>query len=179
MIAWPELVFAPASAWIGAELARDYPKDIDPRARFDLSRPGLFGNNLRRPMSRIVTVFAAVAGLVLLLACVNLAGMLLARASDRRREVGIRLALGAQRRDVLRIVLGEAGRMALVGIGAGLAVSAGMTHLMNAMLFGVSPTDPATFVGVALVLASVTLLACWIPARRAMRVDPMVALRYE
>ena len=109
---------------IAAGLAREYPKDIDPREKIELSRPGLFGNNLRRPISRIVAVLAAVAGLVLLLACVNLAGMLLARAADRRREAGIRLALGASRWQLARQLMTESLLLAVTGgaLGFGLAV---------------------------------------------------------
>jgi predicted permease len=129
---------------------------------------------------RLLAFLSVALGLLAaLLAVIGLYGLMAYMVARRTHEIGIRLALGAQRRDVLRIVLGEAGRMALVGIGVGLAVSAGMTHWMEAMLFGVSPTDPVTFLGVALILAGVTLFACWIPVRRAMRVDPMVALRYE
>ncbi|MGC2333112.1 MAG: ABC transporter permease [Candidatus Acidiferrales bacterium] len=119
------------------------------------------------------------AGIALLLAVVGIYGVVSYLVGQRTHEIGIRMALGAQRRDILRIVLADGGTMALVGIGLGLAGSAGVTRFMQAMLFGVSPTDPVTFLAVALILASVTLFACWIPARHAMRVDPMVALRYE
>lgn len=116
---------------IAAELAREYPKDLDPRARIELSRPGLFGNHLRRPMSRIVTVFAAAAGLVLLVVCVNLAGMLLARAADRRREIGIRLAIGASRGQLVRQLMTESMALAFSGGSLGLAVAFAACHLIN------------------------------------------------
>jgi putative ABC transport system permease protein len=119
------------------------------------------------------------AGIALLLAVVGIYGVVSYLVGQRTHEIGIRMALGAQPRDIFRIVLGEGGRMAFVGLGFGLAGSTVLTHFMEAMLFGVSPTDPVTFLAVALILASVTLFACWIPARRAIRVDPMVALRHE
>ena len=117
--------------------------------------------------------------LVALLAVIGLYGLMAYMVLRRTHEIGIRMALGAHRRDILRIVMGEAGRMALIGIGAGLVLSAGLTRFMESVLFGVSPTDPLTFAGVVVLLLIVVLLACWIPVRRAMRVDPMVALRYE
>ncbi|MFZ0979908.1 MAG: ABC transporter permease [Candidatus Acidiferrales bacterium] len=119
------------------------------------------------------------AGIALLLATVGVYGVISYLVGLRTHEIGIRMALGAQRLDILRIVLGEGGKMALAGIVLGLAASLGLTRFMAAMLFGVTAADPATFVGVALLLVGVTLAACWIPARRAMRVDPMVALRHE
>ena len=98
---------------------------------------------------------------------------------QRTHEIGIRMALGAQRNHVLRLMLGEGMKMALVGVAIGIAAALGLTQLIASMLFGVSATDPITFCGVALVLTSVALAACYIPARRAMRVDPMRALRHE
>ncbi len=125
-------------------------------------------------------VMLGIAGATaLVLGVIGIYGVISYAVSQRTREIGIRVALGAQRRDIVRTVLGQGGRMALVGIGLGLAASFGLTRLMTTMLFGVSPTDPLTFITVAIVLRAVALLACYIPARRAMRVDPMVALRYE
>ena len=89
------------------------------------------------------------------------------------------MALGAQRRDVVRMVLGEGLRVAVVGVGVGIVAALGLTHLMTQMIFGVRAVDPLTFAGVAILLTFVALAACYIPARRAMRVDPIVALRYE
>ena len=89
------------------------------------------------------------------------------------------MALGAQRFDVLRMILSDGARMALVGVGIGILAALALTHLMASMLFGVKPTDPITFAAVAVLLCGIALLACYMPARRAMNVDPIVALRYE
>jgi putative ABC transport system permease protein len=124
----------------------------------------------------LVGVFAILA---LCLGAIGLYGALAYSTNQRRHEIGIRMALGAQRREVLRLVLGQGTRLALVGIVIGLLAAFGLTHLMSSLLFGVSSTDPVTFIGVAILLMLVALAACYIPARRAMRVDPMVALRHE
>jgi len=99
--------------------------------------------------------------------------------SQRQREIGIRLALGAQRGDVLQMVLKQGAKMALVGVAIGIGAAFALTRLMTNLLFGVTAQDPLTFATVAALLIFVALLACYIPARRAMRVDPVVALRYE
>jgi predicted permease len=142
------------------------------------SMDDVLGASVSQPRfsSQLLGVFAAVA---LLLATIGLYGLMAYSITERRNEIGIRMALGAQRRDILRIVLGEGGKMVLLGVALGLIASLVLTRLMTSMLFAVSPTDPLTFVAVVVVLLGVALLACWIPARRAMRVDPMVALRYE
>jgi putative ABC transport system permease protein len=130
----------------------------------------------RRFSMFLLTVFAAIA---LLLATVGIYGVISYLSGQRTHEIGIRVALGAQPRDILRIVLGQGGRMALLGIGVGVVVSFALTRLLANLLFGVSTTDPLTFAAVASLLLAVTIAACCIPARRAIRVDPMVALRYE
>jgi predicted permease len=131
---------------------------------------------LRRYPSYLIGSFAALA---LILAVVGLYGLISYSVSQRTREIGIRIALGAERGDVLRLVLGEGARLALAGIAIGVVAALGLTQLMRSLLFGVSTFDPITFGLVAIALAVVTVAACYVPARRAMRVDPMVALRYE
>jgi len=124
----------------------------------------------------LLGVFAALA---LILAAVGIYGAMAYAANQRTHEIGIRTALGAQRRDVLRLVMRDGAKIALFGIASGIAGALALTHLMASLLFEVKPTDPATFAGVAILLAFVVLAACYIPARRAMRVDPIVALRYQ
>jgi putative ABC transport system permease protein len=124
----------------------------------------------------LLGVFATVA---LLLASVGLYGVLAFSVAQRTREIGIRMALGAQTRDVLRLILRQGLTLSLLGIVAGVCVSLAGTRVLAGFLHGVAPTDPATFAAVALILVAVALVACLVPARRAMRVDPIVALRHE
>ena len=119
------------------------------------------------------------AALAMLLAGVGIYGVMAYAVGQRTREIGVRMALGARPQNVLGMVLKEGLWMAVVGVVLGVAASFGLTRLMKSMLFGVTASDPGTFVGVAVVLIGVALLACWIPARRATRVDPVIALRYE
>jgi putative ABC transport system permease protein len=129
-----------------------------------------------RVISSLTSLFAFIA---VVLAAIGLYGVMAYIVTERTKEIGIRIALGAERRDVLKMILGGAARIGLVGVGVGLAASFALTRLLHGLLFGVQATDPITFASVALLLISVTLLASFIPARRAMRVDPMVALRHE
>jgi len=124
----------------------------------------------------LLGVFAVIA---LVLAAVGVYGLIAYSVTQRTQELGIRIALGAQRRDVLGLVLAQGTRLTLLGIVIGVIAALGLSRLLAALLFGVSTTDPLTFAGVAGLLVAVALLACYIPARRATRVDPIVALRYE
>ena len=130
----------------------------------------------RRFSMALLGVFAALA---LVMSCVGIYGVISYVAGQRAHEIGIRMALGAERGDVLRMVLGEGAKMALVGAGIGLVAAFGLTRVMANLLFGVSTYDPLTFAGVAGLLILVALAACYVPAHRATRVDPTVALRYE
>ena len=129
-----------------------------------------------RLVARVSGVFGALA---LLLACIGLYGLISYEVARRTQEIGIRAALGAERRDVLRLVLIQGMRLSLAGATIGLLLALVLTRYAQDMLFGVKAADPLTFAGVIALLVGVTLLACFVPARRAMRVDPVVALRYE
>ena len=124
----------------------------------------------------MVALFALTA---LLLAGLGIYGVISYMVSERTHEIGIRVALGAQRRNIQRIVVREGLALALAGAAVGFVCALVVSHLMAGLLYGVRPTDPLTFAGVAFLLIGVALLACYLPARRATRVDPLVALRHE
>jgi putative ABC transport system permease protein len=124
-------------------------------------------------------LLGAFAAIALLLTAAGIFGVLSYLVTQRTREMGLRMALGAQPRDVLRVIVGHGMRLVLVGLCIGVAAALVVTRWMSSVLFDVKPSDPLTFAAVAVLLTAVAFLASYIPARRAMRVDPMVALRYE
>ncbi|HLY43089.1 MAG TPA: ABC transporter permease [Terracidiphilus sp.] len=143
-----------------------------------LSMDALLGLSLRDRRFN-TTLLALFAGLALILASVGVYSVMSYAVSQRAQEIGIRMAVGANRRDVLRLIMGQSARLAAIGLGAGIVGVFAFTRVMSSLLFEVAPTDPATIAGTVILMAGVVLAACYAPARRAMRVDPIVALRYE
>jgi predicted lysophospholipase L1 biosynthesis ABC-type transport system permease subunit len=151
--------------------------------------PGMPVRNLRSmdevlgrsiaPQRFNLSLLSLFSGLGLLLAAIGIYGVMAYSVSQRTHEIGLRMALGAQVADVLKLVLRQGMALALLGVALGLIVSVTMTRLMKSLLFGVSANDPLILIGVALSVIFIALLACYLPARRAAKVDPLVALRYE
>ncbi|MGH9222033.1 MAG: FtsX-like permease family protein, partial [Vicinamibacterales bacterium] len=142
------------------------------------SMPQIVSNAVAQPRLYMVLI-VAFAATAMLLAALGLYGVLAYAVGQRTREIGIRLALGARRGEVLRMVMGQAGKLVIAGVGIGLVAAMLASRLLRAQLFEVAPTDTATYVLVAVGLMAVSLLASWIPARRASRIDPITALRQD
>jgi predicted permease len=154
--------------------------EVDPDiALFDVTTESAQIDQLlfrERLMARLSVFFGLLA---MALACIGLYGLLSYETSQRTHEIGIRMALGAQHQDMLRLILGRGIMLAVIGAATGIGAALALTRFLRSLLFEIQPTDPTTFAGVAILLTLVALLACYVPARRAMRVDPMVALRHE
>lgn len=180
----------------GLDVFARFRSSLSPKAFFETIREALLAHNGEMIVSGneseeevvahsianqsfAMVLLGVFASLALLLASVGIYGVLSYLVGQRKQEIGVRMALGAGQADVLGLVLRDGARMTLVGIAIGLVLALALTQLMASMLFGVRPTDPITFAAVALFLSCVALLACYLPARRASRVDPIVALRYE
>ncbi|MBO0725779.1 MAG: ABC transporter permease [Blastocatellia bacterium] len=186
----PHLQYARLSMILVARIAAD-PANLSAAIRREILAldPQLPLYNVR-PMERIIDesvapqrlstlIFGGFAALALMLAAIGIYGVMSYAVAQRTNEIGIRIALGAQTRDVLKLVVTQGMKPALAGIAIGLAAALGLTRLMKNLLFDVSATDPLTFAAITLLIAAVGLLACWIPARRATKVDPLQALRHD
>jgi putative ABC transport system permease protein len=193
--AWP-YIYRPYSQWIRRETMLVMRTSVDPSSVVGNVRQEVAKLDPELPLANVSTIQGAIdrslvttrltnwllagfAATALLLALTGIYGVMSLNVANRRNEFGIRLALGAQRSNVLRMMLGQGLRLAMVGVGLGLLAAIAFTRLLKGLLFGISASDPLTFAAIAMLLAGVALLACWIPARRATKVDPLEALRYE
>jgi len=189
-------IYRPTTQWVRRDMSLVVRTMNDPTTLIPALRQLLATLDPELPLSDVSTIeqamartlvtkrltnllFAGFAATALLLALLGVYGVMSLNVGSRTGEFGIRMALGAQRGDVLKLVIGQGVQLALIGVLAGLGGALALTRLMKTLLFGVSATDPLTFTLIALLLTTVALLACWLPARRATRVDPIVALRAE
>jgi putative ABC transport system permease protein len=127
----------------------------------------------------LMILLAGFAGIALMLALIGIYGVMGNAVSQRTNEIGVRMALGAQRREIMQMILGEGARLSLAGLALGVAIALAATRLLKSALFGVTPTDATTYAAVVLLMLAVGLVACYLPARRAARVDPLTAIRAE
>ena len=193
--AWP-YIYRPHTQWVRRETMLAVRTSVDPMTIVDIVRQEVARLDPELPLANVSTIQGAIdrslvtkrltnwllagfAATALLLALTGIYGVMSLNVANRRNEFGIRLALGAQRANVLRMILGQGLRLAVVGVALGLLAALAFTRLLKGLLFGISASDPLTFAVVAMLLVGVALLACWIPARRATKVNPLEALRYE
>jgi len=193
--AWP-YVYRPYSQWVQRETMLVVRSEMDPTtivgniraevAKLDPELPLSKVSTIRQAMDRsLVTtrltnwLLAGFAATALLLALTGIYGVMSLNVANRRNEFGIRLALGAQATNVLKLILGQGLKLAIVGVALGLLAAIAFTRLLKGLLFGISASDPLTFASIAVLLVGVALLACWIPARRATKVNSLEALRQE
>jgi putative ABC transport system permease protein len=193
--AWP-YIYRPYSQWVRRETMLVVRTSVDAAALAGNVRQEVAKLDPELPLSKVSTIqqamdrslvttrltnslLAGFAATALLLALTGIYGVMSLNVANRRNEFGIRLALGAQSSNVLRMILGQGLRLAIAGVALGLLAAIGLTRLLQGLLFGISASDPWTFAVIAALLAGVALLACWVPARRATKVDPLEALRYE
>jgi len=155
-------------------------QSLDPQ--MPLTRMFRLADGVKESIGRFrisMLIFALFAGIALLLAAIGIYGVMAYAVTQRTHEIGVRVALGARRADILKLVFSHAGKRVGLGLLLGISISLAAARLLHALLFQISAQDPITLATVALVLTTTALFACWIPARRATKVDPMVALRCE